>query len=237
MKPKLIDLAIRLLAIPVGLMGLYIIALSLHAFYQEVTSDIPWTDWQYILLTLFIGLLMGSIVFGLCGFAIYTAVGTWKKITTTRVRWLLAFYALALWGLIMSMLRYAPIEVDDMTRLINEHSISSVLIIVCAIVYQITSRWLIARSSLGPEPPRPAARNWVGAFCILIWVGLSGVIGAWSQAQPRPRGGPNSWLEALSYLGPMLFAWLLYKSIIYFQDRRFKRYELSRRGDPLAVHI
>jgi len=61
------------------------------------------------------------------------------------------------------------------------------------------------------------------------------VIDEWSQGQLRSSGGPNFWVEVPIALSPILFAWLLYKSIVYYQDRRYKRYEMSRHHELTSV--
>ena len=167
-KPKTIDLAIRLLGIPVGLFGLYTIALSLQGFYQEVTSGFFSMGWKYILLTFVFYLFIGLIMLGLGGFAIYTAITLWKKITATKVRWLIAFYAFAFWSLILNVLKYTPIMTEDFSHFINEGPIGSILIIVCAIVYQVIA---LADSTILPRPRAPqACRTSVGRRVLFLYL-------------------------------------------------------------------
>ena len=234
MNPKTADRVIRLLTIPVGLMGGYMIAGFVQSIYGLIFVP-TFEGWDTVFTLLFIGVFMGSVLLGIGGLALHTAIVTWKQVTASRVRRLAAICAIGLWGLLMNVLSYIHIGAEGSAPSMTYDSIGMGMIFVCALVYLIASRWLIARSSLGPEPPRPAARHWIGLFCFLFWGQLSMVIDQWTRALSHTGSGPIFWVEAIAVFAPVLTAWLLYKTIVYVVDYRYKRYEQNTQFEPVSV--
>lgn len=236
MKTKTADRLIRLLTIPVGLMGVYVIAGFFQGIYALIFDSTSEDWWGTVFTWLFIGLFMGSILLGIGGLALHTAIVTWKQVTASRVRRLAALCSVALWGLLASRLAYPHDEAGS-----PDHAMYALtgigLLAVCVGFYLIVSRLLIARSSVVSGPPMPAQRHWIGLVCFLFWLELSSATEQWAQTQPQSSisDGPNFWVDPFSYSVPILAAWLLYKATIYVVDRRYKRYEQSMQENPVPV--
>lgn len=233
MKTKTVDRVIRLLTIPIGLVSVCMIAGFFQGLYALI-FDSTLGGWDIVFTWLFFGLFMGSILLGIGGLALHTAIVTWKQITPSRIRRLTAICAVILWGLLAGRLVYPYGEAESPDPVM--HALAGIgLLAVCVGFHLIASRSLIARSSVGPEPLRPAPRHWVGLVCFLFWLELSSATEHWTRTQSSIKDGPYFWLELLGLVGPILSAWVIYKATVYVLDHRYKRYKHSMQQKPIPA--
>jgi hypothetical protein len=234
LKTNAADRIILLLTIPVGLMGVYVVAGFFQGIYRLTLHEASEDWWGTILAWLFTGLFMGSIVLGFCGLALHTAIYTWKQITLSRVRRLCACGAVALWGLLAGRFGYPYLETDSPGPVLHT-LLGTGLLAACVGFYLILSRSLIARSSVGPEPPKPAARHWIGLVCFFFWLEFSSATQYWTRTQFGVSNDPDFGVELLEFFGPILAAWAIYKVTVYIVDNRYRRYEISTLQDPVPA--
>lgn len=224
MTTKTTDRAIRLLSLPVGVAGLFIIAGSLQAYYKLLIdavrdgfSDLP------LDLLFFIPFNTFFLALGL--FAIYTAVKIWTHLTASGIRRLTAIGAVVFWGVLANFVQYLPprFQIESQSNWASLTFFGSILLPV--LFYQAVSRWLTAKSSCPQEPPRPASPNLVGLFCLMIFGCLASLIFELAPKEPGLEGMPKLPWEFVALLVPALIAGVLYKTILHLSARRVRRYK------------
>jgi hypothetical protein len=227
MDPKTTDRAVRLISIPLGAAGLFIIAASLQAYYKLLTDAVREGFSDPFDLLFFIPFNTLILAVGL--FAIYTTIKTWTDLNASRIRSLSAIAAVVFGGVILSNYpQYVNPHVQTIPEPVRFLLCSLIFLILTVLFYLSVSRWLIAKSSCAQEPPQPASPNLVGLFCFFIWVDLVNLV---AELAPELSGQTDlskmAW-EMFGFLASILLAWALYKAILHLSARRIKRYEQSR---------
>ena len=226
MSPKNTDRFIQVLSIPLGAVGVFAILGGLQAYYELFMDAVAEGFSDPLGLLLFIPIVTSFLAFGL--FAIYTTLKIWARLSASHIRNLVAIGAIVLWGLLVNLFQYLPLNfrIDSASNESSLINIGSILLMIS--LYRVVSRWLIARSSVSAEPPSPTSPTFVGVFCLLVFMFLSSLIIELAPKEPGQAGSPELPWEYVAILLPLLVAGVLYKTILHLSARRIKRYKLSK---------
>ncbi len=227
MGTKSTDRLIRFLSLPVGVAGLCVIAASLQAYYKLLIDAVRDGFSDPLGLLFIIPFNTFSLALGL--FAIYTTVKIWTRLTPSRIRTLAAIGAVIFWGVLANFVQYLPpnFQIESQSKWISLTVFGSILL--PALFYQATSRWLTAKSSCPQEPPRPVSPNLVGLFCLMLFAGLASLINELAPKEPGIAELPKLPWEFVAFLVPALIAGILYKTILHLSAKRIKRYKQTTR--------
>ena len=209
MASNAMDRTVRLLGVLVAVIGLWAITGCAGAYYRVFSNWVSLIDDVFILT-------FTSIVLAFGLFCLAVAFRAWKQLTVSAIKQIVAILAFALWLVLITEFAWVAAEISWLTESSWAALSSLAAILLAAPLYVMSSRWLIARTSVGAQPGQLVPRGLVRLVCYFLWFTSFELIHELAPKEAGSEHVPESpWLW-IALLAPILLAVVVYKSVVHF---------------------